>query len=198
MMWCEENMSFKHAKRFGWAATWDMVVWLILAALGPEFLSLDPRLSVRPHVEEWDSRRLTNLLRPSMSYLVPAFHLAYASEMFGASWKREEVNHIGMQPRLLEADSSGKQTSPCNERFRVWEWPISRWRLEPSSVAHGIARREVKVVGDHHSASVSRNDVMWLWRWSSRVGKVVHPCRVKSFRKPVSTVMDDLETDARS
>jgi hypothetical protein len=27
------------------------------------------------------------------------------------------------------------------------------------------------------------------------VGKVVHPCRVKSFRKAVSTVMDDLGTD---
>jgi hypothetical protein len=29
----------------------------------------------------------------------------------------------------------------------------------------------------------------------ARVGKVVHPCRVKSFRKAVSTVMDDLGTD---
>jgi hypothetical protein len=28
------------------------------------------------------------------------------------------------------------------------------------------------------------------------VGKVVHPCRVKSFRKAVSTVMDDLGTDS--
>ena len=27
-----------------------------------------------------------------------------------------------------------------------------------------------------------------------RVGKVVHPCRVKSFRKAVSAVMDDLVT----
>jgi hypothetical protein len=53
----------KHAKRFGWAATWDVVIWLILAALGHEFLSLGPRLSVRPHVKEWDCRRLTNLLR---------------------------------------------------------------------------------------------------------------------------------------
>jgi hypothetical protein len=66
---------------------WDVVVWLILVALGPEFLSLDPRLSVRPHVEVWDSRRLTNLLRPSMSYLVRAFHLAYALKMF---WKEME------------------------------------------------------------------------------------------------------------
>jgi hypothetical protein len=28
------------------------------------------------------------------------------------------------------------------------------------------------------------------------VGKVVHPCRVKSFRKAMSTVMDDLGTDS--
>ena len=27
------------------------------------------------------------------------------------------------------------------------------------------------------------------------MGKVVHPCRDKSFRKVVSTVMDDLEMD---
>ena len=27
------------------------------------------------------------------------------------------------------------------------------------------------------------------------MGKVVHPCRVKSFRKAVSAVMDDLVTD---
>ena len=27
------------------------------------------------------------------------------------------------------------------------------------------------------------------------MGKVVHPCRVKSFRKAVSTVMDDLGID---
>jgi hypothetical protein len=30
---------------------------------------------------------------------------------------------------------------------------------------------------------------------SARVGKVVYPCRVKSFRKAVSTVTDDLGTD---
>jgi hypothetical protein len=188
----------KHAKRFGWAAIWDVVVWLILAALGPEFLSLDPRLSVWPHVEEWDSHRLTNLFRPSMSYLVRAFHLAYASEMFGTSWKREEVHHIGMQPRLIEADSSGKPTSPCNEQFCIGERPSCDGGLELFGVAHGIGWHEVKVVGDHHSASISRNDIMWLWRRSSRVGKVVHPCRVKSFRKAMSTVMDDLETDAWS
>jgi hypothetical protein len=102
------------------------------------------------------------------------------------------VHHTGMQPRLLEADSSGKPTSPCNKRFRVEERPFCDGGLKPFGMAHGIGRREVKVVGDHHSASVSQNDVMWLWRRSSRVGKVVHPCRVKSFRKAASTVMDDL------
>jgi hypothetical protein len=30
----------------------------------------------------------------------------------------------------------------------------------------------------------------------ARVGKVVHPYRVKSFRKAVSTVMDDLGMDS--
>jgi hypothetical protein len=101
-----------------------------------------------------------------------------------------------MQPRLLEADSSGKPTSPCNKRFCVGERPSCDGGLKPFGVAHGIGRHEVKVVGDHHSASISWNDVMCLWRRSSHVGKVVHSYRVKSFRKAVSTVMDDLETDA--
>jgi hypothetical protein len=74
----------------------------------------------------------------------------------------EEVHHIGMWPRLIEVDSSGKPTSTHNEWFRVGERPISQWRLEPFGVAHGIGRCEVKVVGDHHSTSVSWNDVLWL------------------------------------
>jgi hypothetical protein len=72
------------------------------------------------------------------------------------------VHHTGMQPRLLEMDSSDKQTSPCNKRFRVGQWPSCDGGLSPFGVAHGIGRCEVKVVGNHHSASVSRNDVMWL------------------------------------
>jgi hypothetical protein len=34
--------------------------------------------------------------------------------------------------------------------------------LKPFGVAHGIGQHEVKVVDDHHSANVSRNDIMWL------------------------------------
>jgi hypothetical protein len=72
------------------------------------------------------------------------------------------VHHTGMQPRLLEADSSGKLTSPCNKRFRVGERLSYNGGLKPFGMAHGIGRCEEKVVGDHHSASVSQNDVMWL------------------------------------
>jgi hypothetical protein len=79
---------FKHAKRFGWAATWDVVVWLILATLGPEFLSLDPRLSVRPHVEEWDSRRLTNLLRSIHELPSLGFPFGICIEIETRWWKR--------------------------------------------------------------------------------------------------------------
>jgi hypothetical protein len=69
-------------------------------------------------------------------------------------WKEKEVHHTGMQPRLLEADSSGKPTSPCNKRFRVGERPSCDGGLKPFGVAHGIGRREVKVIGDHHSAKI--------------------------------------------
>jgi hypothetical protein len=161
----------KHAKRFGWAATWDVVVWLFLATLGNGFLSLDPRLSVRPHVEEWDSRRLTNLLR--LIHELPSSGFPFGIRR--KWWKREEVHHIGTWPRLLEVDSSSKPTSTHNERFRIWERPISQWRLKPFGVAHGIGRREVKVVGDHHSASVSWNDIMWLMEMVIMCGQSCTP-----------------------
>jgi hypothetical protein len=72
------------------------------------------------------------------------------------------VHHIGTWPRLIEVDSSGKPTSTHNKRFHVGERSSCDGGLRPFGVAHGIGRREVKVVGDHHSANVSRNDVMWL------------------------------------
>jgi hypothetical protein len=59
-------------------------------------------------------------------------------------------------------DSSDKPISTHNKRFRVGERPSFDGGLRPFGVAHGIGLRKVKVVGDHHSASVSRNDVMWL------------------------------------
>jgi hypothetical protein len=77
----------KHAKRFGWAATWDVVIWLILDDLGPEFLSLDPRLSVRPHVEEWDSRRFTNLLRSIHELSSLGFPFGICIEIETRWWK---------------------------------------------------------------------------------------------------------------
>jgi hypothetical protein len=140
-----------------------------------------PRLSVRPHAEEWDSRRLTNLLRPSMSYLVRAFHSAYASKLKQDGGRGAYIQDVA---RVKDAWWHWTGSPAHNEWFRVQERPISGWRLEPFGVAHGIGRREVKVVGDHHSASVSRNDVMWLWRQLSRVGKVVHPAGLNLFEKP--------------
>jgi hypothetical protein len=153
------------------------------------------KMSVQLHVEEWDFRRLTNLLTLIRELPSSAFHLAFTwvCKMF-----TKRCIHTGTQPRLLEVDSSDKPISPWNKRFRIGEWSSFDGGLRPFGVAHGIGRCELKVVGDHHSASVSRNDVMWLMETSSCVGKVVHPCRVKSFRKAVSTVMDDLETDTRS
>jgi hypothetical protein len=70
------------------------------------------------------------------------------------------VHHIGMQPRLLEVDSSDEPSLPCNKWFHVGERLSCDGGLRTFGVAHGIGRCEVKVVGDHHSASVSRNDVM--------------------------------------
>jgi hypothetical protein len=91
------------------------------------------------------------------------------------------VHHIGTWPRLIEVDSSGKPTSTHNERFRVRERPISRWRLEPFGVAHGIGRREVKVVGDHHSTKIlpeGPGDGRHVWV------KLYTPTGLNLFEKP--------------
>jgi hypothetical protein len=91
------------------------------------------------------------------------------------------VHHIGMQPRLLEADSSGKPTSPCNKRFRVREQPSCDGGLKPFGVAHGIGRREVKVVGGHHPAKTpckGPGDGHHMWV------KLCTPAGLNLFEKP--------------
>ena len=45
-----------------------------------------------------------------------------------------------------------KATSPHNERFRVGVQLSSDCGLRPFGVAHGVGRRELKILGDHHSA----------------------------------------------
>src|SRR5664279_734823 len=48
-----------------------------------------------------------------------------------------------------------------------------------------------------HSAGFPRKRAKCMARSRTvRVGKVVHPCRDKSFRKAMSAVMDDLVTDS--
>jgi hypothetical protein len=64
-------------------------------------------------------------------------------------------------------------------------------------VTHGLGDSKVKVVVDHPLPALQGRELIYIGIKSrlARVGKVVHPCRVKSFRKAVSTVMDDLGTD---
>jgi hypothetical protein len=64
-------------------------------------------------------------------------------------------------------------------------------------VTHGLDESKVKVVVNHplpafqgESYNIGTKSRLAL------VGKVVHPCRVKSFRKAVSTVTDDLGIDS--
>jgi hypothetical protein len=88
-----------------------------------------------------------------MSFLVRAFHLAYAC-LYKTFAKR--CIHTGTWPRLLEVDSSDKLISTHNKRFRIGEQSSFDGGLRPFGVAHAIGRREVKVVGDHHSAKILR------------------------------------------
>jgi hypothetical protein len=127
---------------------WDVVIWLVLAALGPKFLSLDPRLTYNRTWRYGTPVDWLTCLDLSMSYLVRAIHLAYACV---CKTFAKRCIHIGTQPRLLEMDSSDKPISPCNKWFRVGERPSFNGGLRTFGVAHGIGRHKVKVVGYHHS-----------------------------------------------
>ena len=87
----------------------------------------------------------------------------------------------------LRLESSGKATPAHNERFRVGVRPSSDCGLRPFGVAHGVGRCEVKVVGDHHSASapneghqVANGDGRHVWI------KLCTPTGLNLFEKPCS------------
>ena len=66
-------------------------------------------------------------------------------------------------------------------------------------MTHGLGESKVKVVSNHPLSAFQGRGLIIFGIKSRlvRVGKVVHPCRVKSFRKAVSTVMDDLRTNVK-
>jgi hypothetical protein len=60
-----------------------------------------------------------------------------------------------------------------------------------------LAESKVKVMVNHPLPAFQEESYnVGIKSWLARVGNVVHPCRVKSFRKAVSTVMDDLGMDS--
>lgn len=64
-------------------------------------------------------------------------------------------------------------------------------------MTHGLGDSKVKVVVNHSLPAFQGRELMsGTKNRLARVGKVVHPCRVKSFRKAVSTVTDDLVMDS--
>ena len=78
--------------------------------------------------------------------------------------------HTYTWPGLTGVKVLDKATSTHNERFRVGVRPSSDCGFRPFGVAHGIGRCEVKVVGDHTSASapseghqVANGDGRHLW-----------------------------------
>jgi hypothetical protein len=166
MIVCRGNCGelVKLVNRPGWAATRIVVIWLILATLGTEFLSLDTRWAYHRTWRNGTPVDWLTCLDLSMSYLVWAFHLAYAwvCKMFA-----KRCIHTGTWPRLLEVDSSNEPILTHNKRFRVRERPSFDGGLRPFGIAHGIGRREVKVVGDHH---------MWV--------KLCTPAGLNLFEKP--------------
>jgi hypothetical protein len=78
-------------------------------------------------------------------------------------------------------DSYGKPISTHNKRFHVGERPSCDGGLRPFGVAHGIGQREVKVVGDHHSAKIlpeGPGDGRHVWV------KLCTPAGLNLFEKP--------------
>ena len=132
--------------------------------------------------------RLT-CLDHSMGYLIRVFHVTYACV---CKTFAKRCIHTGMWPRLTGVSASRRQPLHTTDSSAS-EKAILRCGLKPFGVAHGVGRREVKVVGRHFCRCPLQG---YRWGWSSLVGKVVHPCRVKSFRKAVFAVMNDLESDA--
>jgi hypothetical protein len=64
-------------------------------------------------------------------------------------------------------------------------------------VTHGLGESKVKVMVNHPCRPSSEESFTGgIKSRLTRVGKVVHPCWVKSFRKAMSMVMDDLGTDS--
>jgi hypothetical protein len=153
------------------------------------------KMSVQPHVEVWDSCRLTNSLR--------AIHeLPSSGVPFGIHIKNvlknemeEEVRHTGTWPRLAEADHLVNQPwLTTNGSFRIREWPSCDGGLKPFGVAHGIGLREVKVVGNHHSAKILHEGPgdgrrMWVKLCTPADGrrvwvKLCTPAGLNLFEKP--------------
>jgi hypothetical protein len=64
-------------------------------------------------------------------------------------------------------------------------------------VTHGLDESKVKVMVNHPLPAFQGESYnVGIKSRLARLGKVVHPCRVKSFRKAMSTVMDDLGMDS--
>ena len=123
-------------------------------------------MSVQPRVEVWDSRRLTNLLRSLHAW----FRLSIRHKHECVKRLRSGAYIQGRGQGCLRLESYGKATPAHNERFRVRVRPSSDCGLRSFGVAHGVGRREVKVVGDHHSASapseghqVANGDERHVW-----------------------------------
>jgi hypothetical protein len=159
---------------------WDVVVWLILVALGPEFLSLDPRWAYNRTWRYGTPVDWLTCLDLSMSYLVRAFHLAYASKMF---WNEmvEEVHTYRMWSgwRVLgciKLDPLHTTNGSASKNGQSRDG-----RLKPFSVAHGIGRRKVKVVGGHYPTKIlpeGPGDSRHVWV------KLCTPAGLNLFKKP--------------
>jgi hypothetical protein len=131
----------------------------ILAALGPEFLFLDPR---------WAYNHSWACMGSPIDRLTCLDHsMGYFGRSIRHTHKTFSTRCIHTRGQgCLRLKSSGKATPAHNERFRVGVRPSSDCGLRPFGVAHGVGRREVKVVGGHFCRCPLQGH---RWGWSSRV-----------------------------
>ena len=130
--------------------------------------------------------RPTNSLRPLHGLPTSGFPFDICTWIWFFE-EEEEVHHTGTWLGLPEADPLVKQPLHTTNGSTSEKRPSYDGGLRPFGVAHGIGRREVKVVGDHHSGSAPREghqvpngDGRHVWV------KLCTPAGLNLFEKPCS------------
>jgi hypothetical protein len=127
-------------------------------------------------------------------YLGPNFGTLINRKWITNSWVVTHSIQVGVAGIKRGTTSDLIPHTANRDRFEV---AISRWQISRFGSDLWTRRSNGKVLVDHPLRACQVKRVSYgVKSRSARVGKVIHPCRVKSFQKAMSTVMDDSGTDS--